>query len=541
MKHILMVGAALSTMSLSANEGNSVAVPHEFFANTPAKAAEVNENFSFLSGHISENQTKLAELNTSLTSVVSGLNSQLTNANDKIENNTTSISTLQQAVSGNENALNNFIGSSLVSIQSLQTDKQLKTTQITQINTSLGSIRAEMADQAQTITALNTASTQNGAALEVMNTSLQVQTQAVSLANTRIQANESSLSALQQKVTQQEAVDTNIENRVTQLNTGISSVNTQLTAISTRSQANESSLNALQERVAQQEAVDTNIENRVTQLSNGVSSVNTQLSAISTRSQNNENSITTLSSSQTTLNTDLTNLDAAVSNLSATVNTQSSTISTIQSSVQGHGGRLDALEAARQPIQTYDPIINPHEDILDAPINYSYIATAPGDVFSLHGENFRMYRFPVMDFETNQRYAVDIPLSEGNTYESIGVSTMCSTFHLSPSQPIGDNAKAIFSVSGFMQRQYKMGSDKIESSYSLQRLRPQIQVKIGRYTCFSLTLGKWSGGMEVDGQGALASGQYDLTNGFNWPAKADRIDEVVDFSRLANYIRVTAL
>ncbi|KZN53864.1 hypothetical protein [Pseudoalteromonas luteoviolacea] len=534
MKKVIILGTALSIMPLTVGAESSVVVPHEFIANTPAKADEVNENFSFLSDNISENQTELAELNTSLTAVVSGLNSQLTSANEKIETNTTSISALQQAVSGNENIINNFIDSASVSIQSLQTDKQQKTVQITQINTSLGSIRAEIADQAQTITVLNTASTQNGAALEVMNTSLQVQSQAVSLANTRIQANENSLSALQQKVTQQEVVDTNIENRVTQLNTGISSVNTQL-------QANENSLNALQQRVTQQEVVDTNIENRVTQLSNGISSLNTQLSAISTRSQNNENSITALNSSQTTLNTDVTNLDSAVSDLSATVNTQSSTISTIQSSVQGHGGRLDVLEAARQPIQTYDPIINPHEDILDAPINYSYIATAPGDVFSLHGENFRMYRFPVMDFETNQRYAVDIPLIEGDTYESIGVNSMCGSFHLSPSQLIGDNAKAIFSVRGTIERKYTMSRDKIESSFSLQKLRPQIQVKIGRYSCFSLTLGQWSGSMEVDGQGALASGQYDLTNGFNWPAKADRIDEVIDFRSLANYVRVTAL
>jgi len=101
-------------------------------------------------------------------------------------------------------------------------------------------------------------------------------------------------------------------------------------------------------------------------------------------------------------------------------------------------------------------------------VTYNKRESQTGDVVSIHGQTFRIYKFPFVEFGSGDRYTIKIPLKE-NSFLQIDTShrspteNSCSTVMSSPDEQV------VFNVNESRKVSFRHFSDQkeITSSYSV--------------------------------------------------------------------------
>ncbi|WP_046007308.1 hypothetical protein, partial [Pseudoalteromonas rubra] len=365
---------------------------------------------------------------------------------------------------------------------------------------------------------------------------------------TSIANNANSITQLNIQQTEQEARLTQLKEQVSTFHTAQSTVNqattTQLSAFNAQlgglntqvaTAANQVTINTgqisqLSLEAATQKAIVTELENTTTSHSSTLTALTTEQSALSAKQQK--------------LDQDLGTLDTGVMDLSNAVNSNTSAVASMQTSVNSVQGsvtqqesRLSQLESER--VKKYITPKDVHNH--DAEFVYNYRPTTPGQQISLQGHTYRMYRLPIIDMETGQKYAVDIPMEEDNGYRYYNWITYhaCSNFVYNPSIEIGAGARAVFIDHQSDTRFYNLRSDKFSTQYDGNGNGVSISIRVGESTCTSFFMPRSQ--VIEEGETPVQSDDYDLTDNIDWITKSDRMDEFPDLSELLHYIRVVAL
>ncbi|WP_125717379.1 hypothetical protein [Pseudoalteromonas rubra] len=502
MKKLLLPCIIAATFSAQANEQQ---LPHTFQANTPAKAAEVNENFNYLLQAITTTQDDTqAQVNTlngtlvQLTQDIEQQNQTLTSAGNTLTTHGTNINALQ----------------ALTTAQSEQlTELQTRTANHT---VYYGELASALAAQSNS--------------LDTLSNQLNSVQSSLTSANSQLNSVQGTVGNHSELLTVQGTSIANNANSITQLNTQLGDLNTQIATAANQVTINTGQISQLSLETATQRAVLTDIANTTTSHSSTLTALTTEQSALSAKQQK--------------LDQDLGALDTSVMDLSNAVNSNTSAVASMQTSVNSVQGsvtqqesRLSELESER--VKKYITPKDVHNH--DAEFVYNYRPTTPGQQISLQGHTYRMYRLPIIDMETGQKYAVDIPMAEHSIYRSQRWSTshQCSTFMYNPSVEVGAGALAVFSPERRDQREYWLSSDKFSTEYEGELLGPTVHIRIGEATCTTFYMPRTKDIEE--GETTVQSDDYDLTDNIDWVNKGDRLDEFPDLSELLHYIRVVAL
>ncbi|TMP37406.1 hypothetical protein [Pseudoalteromonas rubra] len=541
MKKLLLPCVIAATFGAKANEQQ---LPHTFQANTPAKAAEVNENFNYLLQAITtaddDAQTQIGIISGTLTLLGQSLEQQ------------------GQTLTATSNTLTTHGGN----ISMLQSLSNTQSEQLTQLQTAsanhtvyYGELASALAAQSSSLNGLSSQLSDLQAGLQTTNSQLSSTQGTVRAHGELLTSQGTSLANNTNQITQLNAQQTEQSARLTQLKDQVSTFNTTQSTLNQATTTQMSALNAqlgdLNTQVAKAENQVTINTGQISQLSLEAATQLAIVAELENTTASHSTSLTALTAEQSALSAkqqkldqDLSALDTGVMDLSNAVNSNTSAVASMKTSVDSvqntmtqHSARLTELEKEPEPYPTYDEMIDPHKP--EHEFVYNYRPASLGQEITVGDRQYRMFRLPVIDMETNRKYGIDLPLGGPRYYANLNTNHNCQTFKHQPSVDIGGGAKAIFSIRYNDYRNYNFSSGELETRYYGTNGSVSVDIKIGNYTCFSF----WVGDSKRldEGQAEIQPGDYDLTDNAEWITKGDRMDEFPDMSELGHYIRVVAL
>lgn len=500
MKKLIVAGSILAAFTSHAEEQK---IPHIFVANTPAKADEVNSNFEYLLQQLLSNKLSYSEFQVQLEESLQSTNSNLASMQTLLDEQSDSITLLQAG----------------------QSDRQES---ISAINTQLNGY----ADQMITLQSFVTSNAQ----------SIGGNTQSIRSLQTSVTSNAQVLEAAQQGITGNTQSITNLQSNLSglgestkALQISVQGQGENLTSITATVEANTSEIQGVKNSL-------TSNTSSIATLNTTTSSHASQLNTLATSSSEQSTQLASITNQQQQQGSDLNSLETSVADLSTAVNVNTTAVSSVQLSIQSHSDRITELEKPPEGLPTYDEEVDPHKHVREQEFVYNYQATSPGQQITVGDLTYRMFRLPIMDMETNQRYAIDMPREQSDSYHmSWSTDHSCYAFRYNPSFEIGADAKAVITWSTRDARRYtyRTYTEQITSQYEGTALYPTVNIKVGNITCISFSF--YTNKSLEDSVAPVTNGDYDLTDNIQWPAKADRFDELPNLSELVNYVRVNRL